>query len=66
MILFNIAQKQEKLLTIEVSNNWKQAKTDAPVVINLQELEVGFKVKSAVVTEDNIEIKFDKKYKDLY
>lgn len=50
------AQKQEKLLTIEVSNNWKQAKTDAPVVINLQELEVGFKVKSAVVMEDNIEI----------
>ncbi|WP_270439211.1 DUF4861 domain-containing protein [Bacteroides bouchesdurhonensis] len=50
------AQKQEKSLTIEVSNNWKQEKTDAPVVIKLKELKVGFKIKSAVVTEENIEI----------
>ena len=50
------AQKQEKSLTIEVSNNWEHAKTDAAVVINLQKLKVGFKIKSAVVTEENIEI----------
>lgn len=50
------AQKQEKSLTIEVRNNWKHAKTDAAVVINLQKLKVGFKIKSAVVTEENIEI----------
>lgn len=50
------AQKQEKQLTIEVTNNWKQAKTDAPVIINLQKLNIGFKIKSAVVTEGSTEI----------
>lgn len=51
-----MAQKQEKLLTIEVSNNWNKAKTDEPVVINLTEIPTGFKVKSAVVMESNTEI----------
>ena len=50
------AQKQEKTITIEVQNNWNQAKADAPVVINLHELHAGFKVKSAVVMEGTKEI----------
>lgn len=50
------AQKQEKLLTLEVSNNWNRAKTDEPVVLNLRELSAGFKVKSAVIREGNTEI----------
>ena len=32
------AQKQEKTITVEVQNNWNQAKADAPVVINLHAL----------------------------
>lgn len=51
-----MAQKQEKLLTVEVSNNWNKAKTDEPVVINLTEIPTGFKVKSAVVMDSNTEI----------
>ena len=43
------AQKQEKTITVEVHNNWNQAKTDAPIVINLHELHADFKIKSAVV-----------------
>lgn len=50
------AQKQEKTITVEVHNNWNRAKTDAPVVINLSELNMPFKVKSAVVTESGSEI----------
>ena len=50
------AQKQEKQLSIEVSNNWNREKTDEPVVINLQELNTGFKIKSAIVMEGNTEI----------
>lgn len=50
------AQKQEKTLTVEVHNNWNQAKTDAPVVINLHDLHAGFKIKSAVVMEGANEV----------
>ena len=50
------AQKQEKTIIVEVHNNWNQAKTDAPVVINLHELHAGFKIKSAVVMEGTNEI----------
>ena len=50
------AQKQEKLLTIEVSNNWDKAKADEPIIVNLRELSVGFNIKSAVVKEGNVEI----------
>ena len=50
------AQKQEKTLTVEVHNNWNQAKTDAPVVINLHDLHTGFKIKSAVVMEGANEV----------
>lgn len=50
------AQQQETTVTVEVHNNWNQAKTDAPVVINIHELHTGFKVKSATVTEGSREI----------
>ena len=50
------AQKQEKNITIEVHNNWNQAKTDAPIVINLHELHADFKIKSAVVMEGTNEV----------
>ena len=30
-----LAQSNEKTITVEVSNPWKQAKSDEPVVINL-------------------------------
>lgn len=49
-------QKQEKTITVEVQNNWNQAKTDAPIVIHLHELHAGFKVKSAIVMEGTKEI----------
>ena len=50
------AQKQEKTITVEVHNNWSQAKTDAPIVINLHELHADFKIKSAVVMEGTNEV----------
>ena len=43
VILPTLAQKQEKTITIEVHNNWNQPQTDAPVVISLRELQMGFK-----------------------
>lgn len=51
-----LAQKQEKTITIEVKNNWNRAKTDEPVVIDLNNLKTGFKVKSAIVMEGANEI----------
>lgn len=50
------AQKLEKTLTVEVHNNWNQAKTDAPVVISLRDLHTGFNIKSAVVMEGTSEV----------
>lgn len=50
------AQPHEKSFTVKVSNPWKQAKSHEPVVIRLDELSTGFRVKSAVVTDGNTEI----------
>lgn len=51
------AEKQEKAIRIEVKNSWNNAKTDAPVVINLKEIQTDFKIKSAIVTtEGNQEV----------
>lgn len=50
------AQKQEKHVTIEISNDWNRAKIDEPIVINLHEIQVGFKVKSATVKEGGREV----------
>ncbi|MDO4163792.1 MAG: DUF4861 domain-containing protein [Bacteroides sp.] len=49
-------QVQTTQLTVEVSNQWKQAKTDEPVVIRLSEVNPGFRVQSAVVMNGTEEI----------
>ena len=45
----SFAQKGEKTLTVEVSNEWNQNKTDEPIVIDLNNLKAGFNIKSATV-----------------
>lgn len=40
------AQKQEKTIVVEVNNNWNREKIDEPVVIDVQSLNTGFKIKS--------------------
>ena len=52
----SFAQKGEKTLTVEVSNEWTQNKTDEPIVIDLNNLKAGFNIKSATVWEGNKEI----------
>ena len=51
-----LCTKSEKTLTVEVSNEWTQNKTDEPVVIDLNNLKAGFNIKSATVWEGNKEI----------
>ncbi len=50
------AQPAEKTLTVEVGNEWDQAKTDEPVIIDLHAWQVGFTVKSATVWDGDEEI----------
>lgn len=50
------AQKAEKTLTVEVSNEWDKAKTDEPVVIDLDNMKADFPIKSATVWEGDKEI----------
>lgn len=50
------AQKPEKTITVEVSNPWDHPKADEPVVIDLAGLTPGFRIRSAVVTENRTEI----------
>lgn len=52
----SFAQQAEKMLTVEVSNEWTKNKTDEPIVIDLNSLKTGFNVKSATVWEGNREI----------
>ena len=54
--LATLAQANEKTLTVEVSNPWNRAKSDEPVVIKLNELHAGFRLKSATVMDGNTEI----------
>lgn len=49
-------QAQEKELTLTVSNSWKEAKQNEPVVVNLEKLNLGFTVQSVVVKEGTTEI----------
>ena len=51
-----LAQSNEKTITVEVSNPWKQAKSDEPVVINLNDIKPGFRIKSATVIDGTTEI----------
>lgn len=46
----------EKTITVVVRNIWDKAKTDAPVVIRLKDVDTRFTVKAAIVTENGKEI----------
>lgn len=50
------AQTVEKTITVEVGNSWEHDKTDVPVVIDLKEVNPGFRIRSAVVRNGNTEI----------
>ena len=50
------AQIKEKTLIVTVENSSKETKIDNPVVIDLNNLDCGFKVKSALVTLNDLEI----------
>lgn len=54
----SIAQAQENKITVTISNEWKQEKTNEPIVINLQEVNPDFTVKSATVIDGNTEIPY--------
>ena len=47
---------QERELTLTVSNEWKEAKKNEPVVLRLADVNPGFDVRSAIVTEGETEI----------
>lgn len=47
---------QEKVLTMTVNNTWKEAKQNEPIVLNLDELNLGFTVQSVLVKEGATEI----------
>ncbi len=49
-------QAQEKELTLTVSNSWKEAKQNEPVVVNLKKLNLEFTVQSVIVKEGTTEI----------
>ena len=49
-------QAQKKELTLTVSNSWKEAKQNEPVVVNLKKLNLGFTVQSVIVKEGTTEI----------
>ncbi|MCK9159225.1 MAG: DUF4861 domain-containing protein [Bacteroidaceae bacterium] len=48
--------QEVKPITISVNNNWNEAKKNEPIVIKLSDLNLKFRVQSAVVKEDSIEI----------
>ncbi|MCD7899827.1 MAG: DUF4861 domain-containing protein [Bacteroides sp.] len=50
--LLIMAQSQEKVLTVEVTNNWTKNKTEVPVVIQLDKTGAKFQVQSATVLEE--------------
>lgn len=50
------AQNAETTIQVTVNNEWKVSKTDEPVVVNLNDLELNFTVKSAIVWDGNKEI----------
>lgn len=52
----SIFAQQTVQLTVEVGNQWKTDKTDAPVIMRLNEVNPGFRVRSAVVMHGNEEI----------
>lgn len=51
-------QAQEKTLTVTVNNTWKEAKANEPIVLNLEELNPGFAVQSALAMDGTTEIPY--------
>lgn len=49
-------QPSVKTISVEVNNSWSKNKTDAPVVLKINDLQPGFRVRSAVVLDGNEEI----------
>jgi hypothetical protein len=54
--LCSFAQKAEKSISIQVSNEWNKAKENEPVVLKITDLKAGFTVKSAVVWDGKTEV----------
>lgn len=50
------AQNTEKKIQVVIENPWNTAKTDEPVVIDLQSLDTEFNVNSAIVMDGKVEI----------
>lgn len=50
------AQETGQTITVEVSNPWNHTKTDEPVVIDLNALDTGFRVRSATVRDNRTEV----------
>lgn len=50
------AQETEQTITVEVNNPWNHTKTDEPVVIDLNSLKPGFRVRSATVRDNGTEV----------
>lgn len=50
------AQTTRKTISVEISNTWTKDKADAPVVLKIADLQPGFRVRSAVVTDGNQEV----------
>ena len=51
-----LAQKKEKTITVEVSNQWNKSKTDEPIIVKFNQLKLNFAVKSATVWSGDVEI----------
>lgn len=49
-------QTSTKTISVEVSNSWSKDKIDAPIVLKIQDLQPGFRVRSAIVMNGNEEI----------
>ncbi|KAA6301090.1 MAG: hypothetical protein EZS26_002770 [Candidatus Ordinivivax streblomastigis] len=50
------AQNQERILTCKITNEEEKERVDVPVVIDLHGLSLDFQVKSAIVTDGDVEI----------
>lgn len=50
------AQTSTQTFSVEVSNTWSKDKADAPVVLKINDLQPGFRVRSAIVMNGNDEI----------
>jgi hypothetical protein len=55
-VCLGMISAEDKTVNITVSNEWNEAKTDEPVVLNVEDLNLGFEVSSAVVFDGGKEI----------